>query len=86
MIRAAASVNLAEPVLARTSDEALNDFVNGSTRQILGDLVPRSIQDILDHADELAERLENCEPEPGDGISNAVEAVDTYVNERCLTA
>ena len=26
------------------------------------------------------------EPEPGDGISNAVEAVDTYVNERCLTA
>ena len=28
--------------------------------------MPRSIQNILDHADELAARFENYEPEPGD--------------------
>ncbi|MBK5223708.1 MAG: hypothetical protein JJE52_12730 [Acidimicrobiia bacterium] len=28
--------------------------------------MPRSIQDILDHADELAERFENYEPTEGD--------------------
>ncbi len=33
---------------------------------IPGDLMPQSIQEILDHADELAERFEDYEPEPGD--------------------
>ena len=28
--------------------------------------MPRSVQDILDHADELATRFENYEPAPGD--------------------
>lgn len=28
--------------------------------------MPRSVQDILDHADELAERFESYEPSPGD--------------------
>ena len=28
--------------------------------------MPRSIQDILDHADELAQRFENYEPDTGD--------------------
>lgn len=28
--------------------------------------MPRSIQDILDHADRLAARFENYDPEPGD--------------------
>ena len=28
--------------------------------------MPRSIQEILDHADQLAERFEDYEPEPGD--------------------
>ena len=30
--------------------------------------MPRSIQEILDHADELAERFENCEPSDGDEL------------------
>lgn len=38
--------------------------------------MPRSIQDILDHADELAARFENYEPEPGDERS---------VEEYCLS-
>ncbi len=33
--------------------------------------MPRSIQDILDHADELAKRFEDFEPSPGDEIDVA---------------
>ena len=33
--------------------------------------MPRSIQDILDHADELAKRFEDYEPSPGDEIDVA---------------
>jgi len=39
--------------------------------------MPRSIQDILDHADELTERFENYEPEPGDE-----RPVEEYLLER----
>ena len=34
--------------------------------QVPGDLMPRSIQEILGYADELAQRFEDAEPEPGD--------------------
>jgi hypothetical protein len=33
--------------------------------------MPRSIQEILDHADELAERLAGYEPSPGDEVEVA---------------
>ena len=39
--------------------------------------MPRSIQDILDHADELAARFEEYEPEPGDE-----RPVEEYLLER----
>ncbi|MEJ7799441.1 MAG: hypothetical protein WKF60_02910 [Ilumatobacter sp.] len=50
-------------------------------RQVPGDLMPRSIQDILDHADQLAERLENYEPTPGDE-----RPVEEYLLERAALA
>ena len=43
--------------------------------------MPRSIQDILDHADELAERFENYEPAPGDE-----RPVEEYLLERAALA
>ena len=43
--------------------------------------MPRSIQDILDHADELAERFEKYEPEPGDE-----RPVEEYLLERAALA
>jgi len=43
--------------------------------------MPRSIQDILDHADELAERFENYKPEPGDK-----RPVEEYLLERAALA
>lgn len=43
--------------------------------------MPRSIQDILDHADELAARFENYEPEPDDKRS-----VEEYVLQRAALA
>jgi hypothetical protein len=43
--------------------------------------MPRSIQDILDHADELAERVENYEPEPDDE-----RPVEEYLVERAALA
>ena len=39
--------------------------------------MPRSIQDILDHADELAERFENYEPREGDELP-----VEEYLLQR----
>ncbi|MCZ6504511.1 MAG: hypothetical protein O6834_00815 [Actinobacteria bacterium] len=41
--------------------------------------MPRSIQDILDHADELAERFEGYEPGEGDERS-----VEVYLLERAV--
>jgi len=49
-------------------------------RQVPGDL-PRSIQDILDHGDQLAELFENYEPEPGDE-----RPVEEYVLHRAALA
>jgi len=43
--------------------------------------MPRSIQDILDHADELAARFENYEPEPTDQ-----RPVEEYLLERAALA
>lgn len=43
--------------------------------------MPRSIQDILDHADQLAERFENYEPDPGDE-----RLVEEYLLERAVLA
>jgi len=43
--------------------------------------MPRSIQDILDHADELAERFENYEPDPSDE-----RPVEEYLLERAALA
>lgn len=43
--------------------------------------MPRSIQDILDHADELAARFENYEPEPDDE-----RPVEEYLLERAALA
>ena len=43
--------------------------------------MPRSIQDILDHADELAEHFENYEPEPNDE-----RPVEEYLLERAALA
>ena len=41
--------------------------------------MPRSIQDILDHADELAQRLEDYEPDPDDE-----RPVEEYLLERAV--
>ena len=43
--------------------------------------MPRSIQEILDHADELAERFENYEPSPDDERS-----VEEHLLERAAVA
>ena len=43
--------------------------------------MPRSIQDILDHADELAARCEAYEPVPGDE-----RPVEEYLLERAVLA
>jgi len=43
--------------------------------------MPRSIQEILDHADQLAERFENYEPAPGDE-----RPVEEYLLERAAVA
>ena len=43
--------------------------------------MPRSIQDILDHADELADRFENYEPDPADE-----RPVEEYLLERAALA
>jgi len=43
--------------------------------------MPRSIQEILDHGDELAERFEEYEPKPGDE-----RAVEEYLLERATIA
>jgi hypothetical protein len=43
--------------------------------------MPRSIQDILDHADELAARFENYEPDPADE-----RPVEEYLLERAALA
>ena len=43
--------------------------------------MPRSIQEILDHADELAERFENYEPSPNDE-----RPVEEYLLERAAVA
>lgn len=43
--------------------------------------MPRSIQDILDHADELAARFENYEPEPDDE-----RPVEEYLLQRAALA
>ena len=43
--------------------------------------MPRSIQEILDHADELAQRFEDYEPQPGDD-----RPVEEYLLERAALA
>lgn len=43
--------------------------------------MPRSIQEILDHADELAERFEDYEPDPADE-----RPVEEYLLERAALA
>jgi len=43
--------------------------------------MPRSIQEILDQADELADRFENYEPDPGDE-----RPVEEYLLERAALA
>ena len=43
--------------------------------------MPRSIQDILDHADQLAERFENYDPAPGDE-----RPVEEYLLQRAAVA
>ncbi len=43
--------------------------------------MPRSIQEILDHADELARRFEDYEPEPGDE-----RPVEEYLLQRAALA
>ncbi len=43
--------------------------------------MPRSIQEILDHADELSKRFENYEPEEGDE-----RAIGEYLLERAALA
>ncbi len=43
--------------------------------------MPRSIQDILDHADQLAERFENYDPAPGDE-----RPVEEYLLQRAALA
>lgn len=45
--------------------------------------MPRSVDDILKHAEELAERFENYEPDPGQEMdSDAVAALRGAVRER----
>ena len=34
-------------------------------------IMPRSVQDIVDHADELANRFEDCKPSPDDEVAVA---------------
>lgn len=43
--------------------------------------MPKSIQEILDHADELAQRFEDYDPEPGDE-----RPVEEYLLERAALA
>lgn len=43
--------------------------------------MPRSIQEILDHADELAQRFEDYEPQPGDE-----RPVEEYLLQRAALA
>ena len=43
--------------------------------------MPRSIQDILDHADQLAERFENFDPDEAVGV-----AVEEYLLQRAVVA
>ena len=42
--------------------------------------MPRSVQDILDHADDLAKRFEDYEPDPADEIS----IVELLLRRACL--
>lgn len=45
--------------------------------------MPRSVEEILQHADQLAARFENYEPDPGDELDpSAVTALRTAVLER----
>jgi hypothetical protein len=45
--------------------------------------MPRSVEEILQHADELAERFENYEPNPGDELdAGAVTLLRAAVQER----
>jgi hypothetical protein len=45
--------------------------------------MPRSVEDILQHADELAERFENYEPAPGDELdAGAVSLLRAAIQER----
>ncbi len=45
--------------------------------------MPRSVEDILQHADELAERFENYEPNPADELdAGAVALLRAAVQER----
>ena len=43
--------------------------------------MPRSIQEILDHADELAKRFEDCEP-----VEGTERPVEEYLLERAALA
>ncbi|MGI8631312.1 MAG: hypothetical protein ACR2NA_02030 [Solirubrobacterales bacterium] len=43
--------------------------------------MPRSIQDIIDHGDELAQRFEDYDPKPGDG-----RPVEEYLLQRATIA
>ena len=43
--------------------------------------MPRSIQEILDHADELAKRFQDCEPKPGNE-----RPLEEYLLERAAMA
>lgn len=45
--------------------------------------MPRSVEEILQHADELAERFENYEPDPADELdAHAVASLRDAVKER----
>lgn len=47
--------------------------------------MPRSVEEILEHADALAERFENYEPSPADRLSNiAVEKLRAAVAEQSV--
>lgn len=48
-----------------------------------GSVMPRSVEEILQHAEELAARFEDYEPDPGDELDpKAVTALRTAVLER----
>jgi len=64
-----------------SGDDMLHAYRNPVRVFNLGDLMPRSIQDILDHANELAERFENYQPESGDE-----RPVEEYLLERAALA